>query len=317
MVNFFKNWFARNRGHSEQKERATLMKYFLQGKYVFFLIMFILFGCATHRSNDKVISLEKNFVEALRIGVGVKNFEGEVKVHILIPGGAGASAGLREGDIVRSVDNKKISSNSQLRELLSSKRKGEHVVISVNRDGQDLQFDIEPKPVKFEPMALNIRYLLDKGEKVVVAVVVSDVKISTVNNLDERFSGWLDSTRYSVQSSIEDNLLLLFSDEKNFMLVNTPRLNNIRNEMKFNPGLTPDRLRTEIGQMTGAKYLIDANFSRFPNGKRILEEKNCRLIEIETGSVLAADYEKQYNLRLMNINMTKNLYRRSLSKVSP
>ncbi len=287
------------------------MKYFLQVKYVFFLMMFILLGCATHRPNDRVISLEKNFIEALRIGVGVKNFDGVVKVHILIPGGAGESAGLREGDIIRSVDNKQISSNSQMRELLSFKRKGEHVVILVNRDGQDLQFDLEPKPVKFEPMALNIRSLLDKGEKVVVAVVVSDVKNSTVDNSDERFPGWLDSTRNSVQSSIEDNLLLLFSDEKNFMLVKTPRLNSIRNEMKFNPELTPDRLRTEIGQSTGAKYLIDANFSRFPNGRKILEEKNCKLIEIETGLVLAADYEKQYNTRIMNIHMTKNLPRRS------
>ncbi len=274
--------------------------------------MFILSGCATHRSNDRVVSLEKNFIEALRIGVGVKNFDGVVKVHVLLPDGAGASAGLREGDIIKGVDNKQISSNSEMRALLSFKRKGEHVVISVNRDGQDVQFDLEPKPVKFEPVALDIRSLLDKGEKVVVAVVVSDVKNSTVDNLDERFPGWIDSTRKSVQAGIEDKLLLLFSDEKNFMLVNTPRLNNIRNEMKFDPGLTPDRLRTQIGQMTGAKYLIDANFSRFSNGKNILEEKNCKLIEIATGLVLAADHEKQYNVRMMKINMTKNLPRRSV-----
>jgi hypothetical protein len=103
-------------------------------------------------------------------------------------------------------------------------------------------------------------------------------------NLNAQLKLWEDSVRNSTQSKIEGKFIDTFGKDKNFSIVDRSRLKNILDEFQFNlTGFVSDKLRSKIGEMTGAIHLIDINLSRFPSGySGFTDVTNVRLIEIET-----------------------------------
>jgi Do/DeqQ family serine protease len=58
------------------------------------------------------------------------------------PEGAAKEAGIKEGDVIISVDETRVNSSSELQEAVSKYRPGEEVTVVVRRSGQVKQFDV-------------------------------------------------------------------------------------------------------------------------------------------------------------------------------
>lgn len=68
----------------------------------------------------------------------------------VIPGSPAEEAGLQVGDLVREVDDRRVSSPHPLAELLSLYRPGDRVTLTVERKGEELEIEVvlgrQPSP---------------------------------------------------------------------------------------------------------------------------------------------------------------------------
>jgi serine protease Do len=71
----------------------------------------------------------------------IEEIEG-VYVSNVRPEGAARQAGIKEGDVIISVDETRVNSSSELQEAVSQYRPGQEVKVIVRRDGKLKQFDV-------------------------------------------------------------------------------------------------------------------------------------------------------------------------------
>jgi S1-C subfamily serine protease len=63
-------------------------------------------------------------------------------------------AGIKHGDIIVSVNGKKITTRKEFISLIENKQLYDHVLYVINRNGQLINLDVEPRMVKvrdFQP----------------------------------------------------------------------------------------------------------------------------------------------------------------------
>jgi putative serine protease PepD len=70
------------------------------------------------------------------------NGNGGAQVANAVPGGPAASAGMRVGDVIKTVGGKRISDPSQLSTLIAQKQPGDHVTIVVSSGGATRSLDV-------------------------------------------------------------------------------------------------------------------------------------------------------------------------------
>jgi membrane-associated protease RseP (regulator of RpoE activity) len=251
------------------------------------LCIILLSGCVGLRTQREP---EGNYVELARLGMYAEDSNNELVVTTLQKDFPAELAGVKRGDIIVTIDGKKVTSMKALLNVLDSKRLGDRVSLAINRNGQINTFDIEPRMIKMRPTQLKIQRLVYEGKKVTVAVIVSEVKNSYLNVPKD----WADSIRNNLQSDHEGGLLSAFGKNENFSIVDRSRLKQILDEYQFNQlGFVSDKLRAKIGEMTGATHILDISFSRFQSQYNDSDDiLNARLIEIESGKVLAVDQIK-------------------------
>jgi hypothetical protein len=257
---------------------------------IIILVIILFAGCADLQSKPES---ENNFVAVARLGISSENINNALVVKSTIKGFSAELAGIKRGDIIISADEKIITSENALISLMNNKQPGDHVLLVINRNGKQVKFDIELKPIKGPRTVLKIRNLVLENKKVAMAIIVSDVKNSFPNVPND----WADSIRIQWQSIYENLLITGFETKENFSIVDRSRLKQILDEFQFNQsGFVSDKLRTKIGEMTGATHILDISFSRFrsSDGKGKDDIINARLIEIESGKVLAVDQIKSH-----------------------
>jgi hypothetical protein len=251
------------------------------------LSIILLSGCATVASLRKP---EGNQLELPRLGMKTDTINNELVVKDFTKTSAADLTGVKRGDIVVSIDGKAITTQKALLYVLDNKHEGEHVLLVINRNGKHITFDIEPQMIKALRTLKKIQNLLLEDQKVSIAIIVSEVKNSFKNVPPD----WSDSMRNQLQSTYEGGLLK-FADESGLPLsvVDRSRLKQILGEFQFSQsGFVSDKVRAKIGEMTGATHIVDISFSRFPSGFGKDDILNARLIEIETGKILAVDQIK-------------------------
>lgn len=72
---------------------------------------------------------------------GLENIEG-VYVAEITRGGAAELAGLKAGDVITAINNKKVNSTTQLRESVGQFRPGDKVDVEVNRNGKHQHYNL-------------------------------------------------------------------------------------------------------------------------------------------------------------------------------
>ncbi len=100
--------------------------------------------------------INSDFIEKRGKELGIEEIGGAWVAEVT-PGGAAEAAGILKGDVVLSIDGKKIDSSAQLGEQIASKRPGEKVKISVKRDGKVKLFEVtlRNKAGKTDPVSKN------------------------------------------------------------------------------------------------------------------------------------------------------------------
>jgi serine protease Do len=83
--------------------------------------------------------------EAMAKALGLDKAKG-VLVQSVIKGGAGEDAGIKEGDVILSVDSKEVNAPNELQVIIGSHHPGESVKIVVFRDGKTIDKEITLKP---------------------------------------------------------------------------------------------------------------------------------------------------------------------------
>lgn len=100
--------------------------------------------------------INSDFIEKRGKELGIEEIGGAWVAEVT-PGGAAEAAGILKGDVVLSIDGKKIDSSAQLGEQIASKRPGEKVKISVKRDGKVKLFEVtlRNRAGKTDPVSKN------------------------------------------------------------------------------------------------------------------------------------------------------------------
>lgn len=260
--------------------------------FIIILGIILFSGCVGLRTQREAEEPEGNFVELARLGVNTVDINNELVVKTLQKDFPAEHAGVKLGDIIVSLDGKIITTTKAFKSLMDNKQRGDHVLLVINRKGQQIKFDIEPRMIKVRPTEIKISKLLDENKKVTIAVVVSEAKNSYQNVPKD----WSDSIRNNLQSDHESGLLSGFGEDEKFSVVDRSRLKQILDEFQFNQlGFVSDKLRAKIGEMTGATHILDISFSRFQGRFNDNDDiLNARLVEIESGKVLAVDQIKTH-----------------------
>jgi predicted metalloprotease with PDZ domain len=207
-------------------------------------------GCGGLRTQREP---EGNFVEVARIGVNTIDINNKLVVKALQKDSPAELSGIKRGDIIVSADGKIITTMKAFRSLMDNKNRGDHVFLVINRNGQQINFDIELRVIKVRPTQIIIEKLLDENNKVSIAAIVSEVK----NSFENVSKDWADSIRNNLQSRHESGLLSAFGQNKNFSVVDRSRLKQILDEFQFSQiGFVSDKLRAKIGEMTGATHIL-------------------------------------------------------------
>lgn len=236
-----------------------------------------------------------NFVERQRFGAGLQMTDGKVIIRTVAPNLPAEKAGLLPGDVVLTVDNKPFASASMLFDYIGRKKKDTKLSFSIQRDGKTHTIEIETVTVKMRPTLVKLYSLLLENQKVALAIVVSDVK-STYDMKKEVAESWAAGIRNGEQTSLENFYLKNSGSHPGFSIVDRTRTQALLDEFKMGQtGLVSEKVRLKIGEMTGATHLLDATFSRFKSGKGHEDVHNVRLIDIQSGTVLAVDQMRVFS----------------------
>jgi serine protease Do len=137
--------------------------------------------------------------------LGMKEARG-VMVQRVVKGGAGEDAGVRDGDVILSVDGKEVNASNELQSYIATHHPGDAVTLKIYRDGKIIEKSIRlkareqdnvvvkasepkseeddataevPKVMKFEELGLSVRSLAPDEKKemdVDNGVLVAEVK---------------------------------------------------------------------------------------------------------------------------------------------
>ena len=175
-------------------------------------------------------------VQRAYIGVSIAEIDGKlaenkklnelkgVYIGAVIENGSAANAGLKEGDIILSVNGKNINSNSELLENIGQYRPSDKIVLSIEREGKPMEFSVvlqnqfgktdlvkkEDKPV-YNLLGATIEPLSD--EKLSQYNLSNGVMITKMNNSVIKNVGIREGF---IITSVDKKLVRSFNDLKNF-----------------------------------------------------------------------------------------------------
>ncbi|MCX6135540.1 MAG: Do family serine endopeptidase [Ignavibacteriales bacterium] len=113
-----------------------------------------------------------------------------VFVQTVNPGSAGAEAGLKEGDIILSVDGKEVNTSNQLQTIVASHYPGENVTLKVYRNGKSFEKKVTLKSRDEAEEEVAARNPKDESEEPTDAGSKGTLELEnlgmTVRNLDSK-----------------------------------------------------------------------------------------------------------------------------------
>jgi|WetSurMetagenome_2_1015567.scaffolds.fasta_scaffold87332_1 serine protease Do len=97
--------------------------------------------------------------------LGLSKAEG-VLVQSLVAGGAGEAAGLKERDVILSVDGKEVNAANELQSFVATRHPGDVVTLKVFRDGKTVDKKVTLKARDEEPTTVKASDKVDRDEDV-------------------------------------------------------------------------------------------------------------------------------------------------------
>ncbi len=135
----------------------------------------------------QIQSVDQTMADAL----GLSKAQGVI-VQSLVKGGAGESAGLKEGDVIISVDSKEVNEANELQSYIATRHPGDVVLLKIFRDGKTIERKVTLKPRDEETAvtASNKESDTDKGESERESSVISidniGLSVRSLNSDDKK-----------------------------------------------------------------------------------------------------------------------------------
>ena len=143
----------------------------------------------------KVIEDFKSYGEVQRgyLGVSIQDVDNKIAeekglskpegvlVGSLSVNSAGGDAGIKEGDIITKIDGKPVNSVSELQVMVAAKRPGDHVNVSLIRNGKDKDYDVVLRNKEGKTSLVTSETNTLKKELGITSEIVSDAEKSKLN----------------------------------------------------------------------------------------------------------------------------------------
>jgi S1-C subfamily serine protease len=81
-----------------------------------------------------------------RLGINLATDKGVLLVDV-VPRSPAASAGLKEGDVIQSIENQSVSKIEEVQKIVENSKIGSPVKLQVLRNGQTTQIAVRPAPL--------------------------------------------------------------------------------------------------------------------------------------------------------------------------
>jgi membrane-associated protease RseP (regulator of RpoE activity) len=256
---------------------------------VLFTCLALCAGCASAPASkeQKTYTSRDNWIPVYSAGITkIYSTSDVLFIESIDPDSPAQTAGIQIGDLIAAVNGKKLSEKEFYQ--LNRANRGENIAITINRGGQNMEFDLKPvKRMKWPPSADKLSELLQDGQKISLAVFVADVK----SDGKDDSKAWEEAQRKQWHEFINNHILKEFGKYKNFTVVNSALMYNTLDRHKFNmAGDISEDARNVISKMTGATHLLIATLSRIVDDNNTqVEIASARLIDIQTGKDLALD----------------------------
>ena len=175
--------------------------------------------------------LDSKKAKDYKVKVGRGIYIGEVT-----PTGAAKAAGLKEGDVIVKMEGQPLDSDAQMREIIGSRRPGDIVTLTINRDGSE-------RDVKVQLRNRNGGNEVIKKEEVAAAGMKSlGAEFSTLSDRERQELNIAGGVRVSkltdgklAQTDIEEGFIIVKANGKN--VKNAKELEAIVGSVKEGEGL--------------------------------------------------------------------------------
>lgn len=229
-------------------------------------------------------------IRRLFLGVSLMKLpDGQIQVDQLTKGKGAEKAGIRKGDIIKAIDGHYIKERIDLLDLMDKKELGDRVLVTIQRNGTKVDFDVEVGFGDVSPDGYVLQRILWEDKKVSLAILTGEFNNLTLNE-PVQLEQWKKASRLVLLAKAENYYLNVFKLDKNFFLVDRQRVEEVLGELKFGiSGVVSEELRAQLGEILGATHLLVIEFTRFGKAGGGQEDVYIRrLIEVETGRVLAS-----------------------------
>jgi hypothetical protein len=157
---------------------------------------------------------------------------------------------------------------------------------------------------------LEIRELLVAGEDVALCINITEPSISCGLSPDA-IQNWQKAITDEVGNFYENVVFSYYNKFENFTLVDRNNLTNVLKEHQLSQlELTNKETRIQVGKLVGINYLVKIGYNRYCSLPRMNDITTIKLIEIETGKIMAVDTienRKIYNPKSLQYQVIKTV----------
>jgi hypothetical protein len=251
------------------------------------MLSFLLYGCVQTLHNEQKWLYDSVIIS--RCGILTEEQNGQLVIKKIYSNTPAEKVGLLTGDVILTINGKKLTRKEYV-SMMDNWEPEQPILLNVNRNGQILDFRIQPVTVQVPLVSRKIQELLDDNKHIVMAIIVTRVENkSSSETLDYRANErWVESIKSTLLSDKERFYLKDFDHHGNFIIVDHGSIDSIIKKMTFSADFASDESRNKFGRLTGATHVLLLHFSRFPEGDVISQ----RLIDVETGKVLTIEVDR-------------------------
>ena len=255
-------------------------------------------GCAgVQRSPDEVrrifeeqpqCMLKRPFTGILMIN----NRANECEIIKVIHDFPAEKADLKTGDVITKFENVEIKNRYDFRRLMMQKSPGDTIKITIRRNGQLFDKEVQTKAIAGPPDAWAISDLLSKETPVNLIIVVRDINNILGSSMEPgALESWKAGIKSQLISRTENLFIQIIGNDKNFSLIDRQITEGILKEVEFQQSGMVSEIRAKLGKTLGATHLLVIDFSRTGPSKpstKYVDTEMRRLVEIESGKIIAS-----------------------------
>lgn len=197
----------------------------------------------------------------------------------------GERIGFEVGDKLTGFEGKKAACQDIMKMALKSPDRT--YTVSVDRNGQSKNIRLNTDSVSIPQDASvieEIGTLLTCGKRVFVIPIPIQVNIAFPDVPKE----WVYAKFSDLESSATKELFSAFGDWPGFQVIDRANINHLMQELYLQQtGAVDGNTINQIGKLTGANYALFLEMVRFPRGNSFVDVYKKKLVEIDTGQVLA------------------------------